>query len=305
MEKGISVIIPNYNGKELLAKNLPSVIKNCPGCEIIIVDDASSDDSISFLRKKYRKVKVIKNSKNQGFAKTTNLGVERAKSSLVLLLNSDVSPRKNFLKVAAKHFETKNLFAVGLEDYSHEKERIVIKGRGGIKFEKGFFAHFPAFIERGSTFWVSGGSGLFDREKFLQLGGFDDIYEPFYWEDIDLAFRAWRAGYSCIFEPLSKVDHYHEQGAIATQKSKLFIKTVSYKNQFIFAWKNISSYTWALEHLLWLPVHILKAIATLDLAFISGLTWALFTLPNLIYDQVLESDNYIKSDKEVVETYDK
>lgn len=305
MEKRVSVIIPNYNGRQLLAKNLPLVIKNCPGCEIIVVDDASADESIEFLRKKYKKIKVIKNSKNLGFAKTANLGIQKAKSSLVLLLNSDVSPRTKFLKVAVKHFENKKLFAVGLEDYSHEGGKIIIKGRGGIKFQKGFFLHFPAFIERGSTFWVSGGSGLFDREKFLQLGGFDDVYKPFYWEDIDLAFRAWRSGYSCVFEPLSKVDHYHEQGAIATQSSKFFIKTASYKNQFIFAWKNISSYTWALEHLLWLPIHVLKAVATLDWPFIFGLAWALFTLPNLIYNQSLTNNNYVKSDKEVAETYDK
>ncbi len=305
MEKRVSVIIPNYNGRQLLAKNLPSVIKNCPGCEIIVVDDASTDDSVEFLRKKYKRVKVIKNIKNLGFAKTSNLGVQKAKSDLVLLLNSDVSPRKNFLKVATKHFENKKLFAVGLEDYSHERGKIIIKGRGGIKFEKGLFVHFPAFIERGATFWVSGGSGLFNREKFQQLGGFNDIYKPFYWEDIDLGFRAWKAGYLCTFEPLSKVDHYHEEGAIATQKSNFFIETVSYKNQFIFAWKNISSYTWAFEHLLWLPAHALRAVITLNFSFFLGLTWAILNVPKLVYDQLLLENNYALSDKEVVNAYDK
>ncbi len=305
MEKRVSVIIPNYNGRELLAKNLPSVLANCLGCEIIVVDDASTDDSIQFLKKKYNKIRIVKNTNNLGFAKTANLGVQKANSRLVLLLNSDVSPRNNFLKVAIKHFENKNLFAVGIEDYSHESGKIITKGRGGIKFKKGFFLHFPAFIERGPTFWVSGGSGLFDRDKFLELGGFDDIYKPFYWEDIDLAFRAWKSGYTCIFEPLSKVDHFHEQGAIATQKSRFFIKIVSYKNQFIFAWKNISSYTWALEHLLWLPFNIFKAILNFDLAFIAGLAWALLDLPHLLYDQVFSENSYLLSDREVVNTYDK
>lgn len=305
MEKGISVVIPNYNGKHLLKKNLPLVVKNCHGCEIIVVDDASTDGSVDFLKHKFRNVRVIKQSKNNGFAITANLGVEKAKSPFVLLLNSDVSPRQNFLKTAIKHFKNEKLFAIGLLDYSHENGKILVKGRGGIKFKRGLFIHYPAFIERGATFWVSGGSGLFNRDKFLQLGGFDPIFKPFYWEDIDLSFRAWRAGYSCIFEPLAKVDHYHEEGAITTQKSQFYIQTVSYKNQFIFTWKNISNYLWALEHLFWFPFHLLKAVLSLNFAFVTGLIWATLLVPNLIRSQYLINYDYKFNDKEVIETYDR
>lgn len=305
MEKRISVVIPNYNGKHLLAKNLPSVIKNCPGCDIIVVDDASTDGSVEFLKHKFRKVRVIRQSKNKGFASTANLGVEKARSTFVLLLNSDVSPRKNFLKPALKHFSNEKLFAVGLLDYSHENGKIIIKGRGGLKFKRGLFIHFPAFIERGTTFWVSGGSGLFNRDKFLQLGGFNPIFKPFYWEDIDLSFRAWKAGYCCIFEPLAKVDHYHEEGAITTQKSQFYILSTSYKNQFIFTWINISNYPWAIEHLLWLPYHIVKSVVGLNFAFVAGLIWAMLQLPNLIRSQYLLDINYPLSDQKVIEIYDR
>jgi GT2 family glycosyltransferase len=305
MEKRISVIIPNYNGKHLLEKNLPLVVKNCSGCDIIVVDDASTDGSVEFLKHKFRKVRVIRQSKNSGFATAVNLGVEKARSSFVLLLNSDVSPRQNFLKIAIKHFGNEKLFAVGLQDYSHENGKIVVKGRGGMKFKRGFFLHFPAFIERGTTLWVSGGSGLFNRDKFLQLGGFDPIFKPFYWEDIDLSFRAWRSGYSCIFEPLAKVDHYHEEGAITTQKSQFYIQTVSYKNQFIFTWKNVSNYLWVLEHLLWLPYHMVRAIISLNFAFVTGLIWAILLLPNLIRSQHLINYDYKFNDKEVIEVYDR
>lgn len=305
MEKRISVIIPNYNGKHLLEKNLPSVVKNCSGCDIIVVDDASTDGSVEFLKHKFKKVRIVRLNKNSGFAAAANLGVEKAKSPFVLLLNSDVSPRQNFLKPALKHFANEKLFGIGLQDYSHEKGKIIVKGRGGMKFKRGFFIHFPAFIERGATFWVSGGSGLFDRNKFLQLKGFDLIFKPFYWEDIDLSFRAWRAGYSCIFEPLAKVDHYHEEGSIITQKSQFYILSAAYKNQFIFTWKNISNYLWALEHLFWLPYHIVKAIVSLNFAFVTGLIWAALLLPNLILSQHLINNDYKFNDKEIIEIYDK
>ena len=305
MEKRISVVIPNYNGKHLLKKNLPSVVKNCPGCEIIVVDDASTDGSVEFLKHKFKKVRIIRLNKNNGFATAANIGVEKAKLPLVLLLNSDVSPRQNFLKTALKHFSDEKLFAVGLLDYSHENGKIIVKGRGGIKFKRGFFSHFPAFIERGTTFWVSGGSGLFNRDKFLELGGFDTIFKPFYWEDIDLSFRAWKLGYSCIFEPLAKVDHYHEEGAITTQKSNFYILSTAYKNQFIFTWKNVSNYLWALEHLLWLPYHLLKAIISLNFPFITGLIWATLLLPNLIRSQYLLDIYYKFNDREVIDNYDR
>ena len=287
MEKKISVIIPNYNGSDLLAKNLPSVVKNCPNCEIIVVDDASTDNSVNLIHKKFKKVKLVKIVKNVGFAKAVNIGAAGANGELVVLLNSDVSPRENFLQAATNHFKDKNLFAVALCDLSHEGSRVIPRGRGGASFKRGFINHFPAFIERGRTFWVSGGAGLFDRKKFLNLGGFDSIFAPFYWEDIDLSFKAWRSGFTCVFEPLSKVDHFHESGTIRKSRSRFFIKSVSYKNQFIFVWKNINDYFLIAQHILWQPYHIARAILRFDLAFFAGLTWAVFKIPDLIIDSSL------------------
>lgn len=285
MENKISVIIPNYNGKDLLAKNLPKVISMCPRCQIIVVDDASQDGSQDFVKNTFKNITLVKMPKNVGFANAIAEGVKKAKHDLILLLNSDVAPSDNFLKQAVAHFNKSNsekLFAVALCDRSHEDNKIISRGRGGASFEKGFVGHFPLPVQKGQTLWVSGGSGLFDKKKFLDLGGFDTIFAPFYWEDIDLSFRAWRAGFTCIFEPASKVDHFHRQGAILNQKSPFFIKTVSYKNQFIFVWKNISDYFLTVEHLLWLPYHFAKALIAFDLAFYLGFLWALSKLPELV-----------------------
>ncbi|OGD90910.1 hypothetical protein A3A54_00935 [Candidatus Curtissbacteria bacterium RIFCSPLOWO2_01_FULL_39_62] len=281
MAKKVSVIIPNYNGKDLLYRNLASVINNCPGCEIIVVDDASQDKSVDLLKKKFKQVKLIENKKNLGFAKSINIAVEKSKGELILLLNTDVAPRKNFLDIAVKHFINKDLLAVALADFSHENGKIVKRGRGGVNFRKGFINHFKIESKSGDTLWVSGGSGIFDKKKFLILGGFDSIYTPFYWEDIDLSFRAWRLGWRCIFEPNAIVDHFHEEGAIKKSSSDFFIKTVSYKNQFIFVWKNVDDYFLIIQHLLWQPYHFLKALLKLDFAFFAGFFWALLQLPKL------------------------
>jgi len=296
----ISVVIPNYNGQDLLNKNLPKVIKTCPNCEIIVVDDASTDDSVDFLQKNFKRIKLIQLAKNKGFAHAVNEGVRKANGDLVLLLNSDVSPRANFLQRPLSHFNRGDLFAVGFADYSHENGKVIIRGRGGAIFDRGFVKHFALTSESGKTLWVSGGSGIFDRYKFLELGGFDVNFAPFYWEDIDLCFRAWQKGYRCLFEPRSKVDHYHEEGVIKKSKSEFFIKTISYKNQFLFVWKNISDPILILEHLLWFPYHFTKALLTLDLAFFSGFIWAILKLPQFIFDYQLPTTHYQLSDQEVL-----
>ena len=305
MAKKVSVIIPNYNGEELLSHNLPNVIKFCKACEIIIVDDASSDGSVKLIKKSYRDIKLIKNSRNLGFARSINIGVESASGDLVLLLNSDVSPREDFLDSALKQFKDKKLFAVALADFSHENGKIIKRGRGGAVFEKGFVNHFKLPSEFGETLWVSGGSGLFDKEKFKALGGFDPIYAPFYWEDIDLSFRAWQIGWRCIFEPKSQVDHFHEKGAIKKSSSKFFVKTVSYKNQFIFVWKNIEDYLLMIQHLLWLPYHFTKALINLDFAFFVGFLWAVLKLPVLIFNFSLFTFHFSLSDREVIKKFEK
>lgn len=305
MAKKISVIIPNFNGEDLLKKNLPQVIKSCPDCEVIVVDDKSTDNSASLIKKKFKDVILIENAKNEGFAKSVNTGVRESKGDLVLLLNSDVSPREDFLDKAIKHFNNRHLFAVGLADFSHENGKIVKRGRGGAIFKNGFVNHFMLPSIKGKTLWVSGGSGLFDKEKFVALGGFDPIYAPFYWEDIDLSFRTWRAGFKCIFEPESKVDHFHEKGAIKKKYSEFYVKTVSYKNQFLFVWKNIDDYFLIAQHILWQPYHFIKAVINVDLAFFAGFFWALLKLPSLIFNYEPSTINYKLPDKEVLKKFAK
>jgi GT2 family glycosyltransferase len=302
MAKKVSVVIPNYNGKELLEKNLPTVVKTCKVCELIVVDDASTDGSAKFLRDNFKHIKVIEQKQNKGFASTANLGAKHSQGDLILFLNSDVSPREGFLQKALAHFKNDNTFAVGLADVSHEGAKTVIRGKGGAKFKKGFLLHFAVDPQRGESLWVSGGSSLIDRKKFNEIGGFDTIFAPFYWEDIDLCYRARKRGYICLFEPEAKVDHYHDEGAIKKHFSASKIKTSSYKNQFIFVWKNISDPYLIIQHLLWLPFHVAQAVLTFDKQFLAGFFWAILQVPAIILSS---EPSFAKlSDKEVLKGFE-
>jgi len=299
----ISLIIPNYNGRELLSENLPLVIKEAKGAEIIVVDDGSTDGSGDFIRRNFPQVKLIAINKNAGFSRAVNLGVGQAKAEIVVLLNHDVRPKPDFLKPLLLHFQAEKVFAVGCLDESQEGKRLVERGRGIGWFERGFLIHRRGQTNRKDTLWVSGGSGAFRKSLWQKLGGLDELYSPFYWEDIDLSYRALKAGYQLVFEPASRVIHQHQQGAIRRQFEPEYVKSVAYRNQIIFFWKNITDKALWLNHLIWLPYHLTKALLKWDRAFIKGFLMAVLALPQVLLKRKKLKKLFIVSDQEIVKGY--
>ena len=301
---GISIIIPNYNGVQLLKKNLPKVLAAKGDAEIIVVDDASSDRSIATIQQLNNStIKIIKNEKNLGFSSTVNRGVREAKGDIVVLLNTDVAPEKNFLTPLMKHFEDPLVFAVGCMDKSIEGAKTILRGRGVGRWERGFLMHARGEVDKINTLWVSGGSGAFRKSIWEKLSGFDELYNPFYWEDIDLSYRALKAGYKILFEPKSVVVHEHEEGAIKKTYSKLQIKTIAYRNQFIFVWKNATDLDLQLLHGLWLPYHFVQGLMRGDLALFVGFFQAFLWLPKVIQSSFAAQKQFRRSDKDVVHEF--
>ncbi len=213
----ISVIIPNYNGLSLLKANLSSIVAILQQykkgeSELIIVDDASVDESVSYLEtvkneSKNISLTILTNAKNLGFSPTVNKAVKKAKGEIVILLNTDVVPEKNFLIPLLSHFKDETVFGVGCMDRSIENGKEVMRGRGIGKWEKGFLNHQAGSLDKKNTLWVSGGSGAFSKKIWDKLGGLDELYAPFYYEDIDISYRALKSGYKTVFEPEAIVRH--------------------------------------------------------------------------------------------------
>ena len=274
----VSIIIPNYNGEYVLSQNIPRVIdavKRVAECkEIMIADDTSTDNSENVIQKLAKTssipLKFIKQSKHVDFAVNVNTAVKQASGDIVVLLNSDVYPKTDFLTPLMKYFNDPKVFAVGMMDESIEENKIVRRGRGIGEWKRGFYVHQRGEVDKTDTAWVNGGSGAFRHSTFLNLGGFDPIYSPFYWEDIDLSYRAIKAGYRVIFEPKSVVVHEHDRGAILRQFTRKDITVISYRNQFIFVWRN-ATFTQFIVHLLWLPFHVITAILAGNFLLIKGL----------------------------------
>lgn len=307
----ISIIIPNYNGLELLKKNLPKVfdalnLYESGKTEVIVVDDKSDDSSLVFLnslKQKYKNLSIYRNEINLGFSSTINKGVSHAEGKFLILLNSDAYPERNFIEFLMKDFEEENVFAVGCLDKSIEGEKVVLRGRGLGEWKRGFLVHRRGEVDKTSTLWVNGGSGAFRKSIWDKLGGLNELYNPFYWEDIDLSYRALKSGYKVLFESKSIVVHEHDKGAIKKKYSSFQIKTISYRNQFVFVWENATDFSLQIKHLFFLPYHLLKALLRFDLAFFLGFLRALILLPKVIESSIKYGKQFIKKDSEVIKNY--
>jgi len=275
----VSVVIPNWNGIFLMEKHLPDVIRASPGVEIIVADDMSTDGSVEYLRKNFPMVVVVERQKHEGFAACVNAGVHAASGDIVILLNTDVKPEKSFLAPLVAHFRDPGVFAVGCLEKSAEGGKIIIRGRGLAHWEKGYFIHSRGEVTGDETAWVSGGSGAFRRSAWNVLGGMDTLYNPFYWEDIDLSYRARKAGWKTLFEPKSIVHHYHEEGKIKREFTPEDVKRIAYRNQYIFIWKNVTDMSILLAHMFWTPIRLLQALFSGNLLMLGGFSMAAMRIP--------------------------
>lgn len=313
-----SIIIPNYNGVSLLKKNLPKVInaanyyskESSNQVEIIVVDDASLDGSVEFVKNQIKnlkgvKLKLVEVKKNRGFSSTVNKGAMESKGEFLVLLNTDVYPEEGFLKPLISNFKDIDVFAVGILDKSIEEGKVHLRGRGIGEWKKGFLVHSRGEIDKRNTLWASGGSAAFRTSLWKKLGGLDEIYNPFYWEDIDLSYRALKSGYKVIFENRSIVFHEHQKGTIKKEYSGFKIKTIAYRNQFIFVWKNATDFILQIGHVLYLPYHFIKALSSRDWPFLIGFLKAFILLPKIIKSSFKAQKNFKIKDSQLIENYKK
>ena len=257
-----SIVIPNWNGKDLLEKFLPSVVAACGAAdEIIVVDNASSDGSAQFLRRHFPRVRVLAMDRNHGFGGGSNAGVRAARYPVVVLLNNDMRVAPGLLPALLAGFTDRNVFAVSAQIFfSDPARRREETGLTAGWFAKGFFRVRHDVEERVHkpfpAFYAGGGSTAYDREKFLELGGFDALFEPFYLEDTDLSYNAWRRGWKVLYQPQAQVHHEH-RGTIGKHFSPQAIQSYLQKNYVLMVWKNLHQTTWMGSHWFHLYGHML------------------------------------------------
>jgi O-antigen biosynthesis protein len=253
--RAASVVIPNWNGRDLLAKFLPSVIvalQGNPANEVIVVDNASTDGSAEFLQENFPGVRVLPQERNLGFGGGSNAGFQAAKNDIAILLNNDMRVEPDFLAPLLEPFADPLVFSVSCQIYfSDPKKRREETGLTETWWERGRLrvSHRvdPRITVPFPCAYPGGGSSAFDRRKFLELGGFDELFRPFYYEDTALGYLAWKRGWKVLYAPRSVVYHEH-RGTIGTKFRAEYIARVVNKNALLYVWKNVHDWGMLAPH---------------------------------------------------------
>ena len=250
-----SVVIPNWNGKDLLEQYLPSVVEALagnPDNEIVVVDNGSTDGSAEFVRAAFPQVTLLALPRNLGFGGGSNAGIRAARNEIVVLLNNDMRVDPGFLAPLLEGFRDPLVFSVACQIFFGDPNKVreetgLTQGwwqDGGLRVRHRID---PAIDDLFPCFYGGGGSCAFDREKFLELGGFDPLLHPFYLEDTDLGYLAWKRGWKVLYQPRSAVYHQH-RGTIGRVFGDERIQAVLKKNYVLFCWKNIHEWPRLVSH---------------------------------------------------------
>ena len=246
----ISVVILNYNGKNWLQQFLPNVIANTtyPNTEIIVADNASTDDSIAFIKQTFPQIRVVINEKNSGYAGGYNEALKQIESDYYVLLNSDVEVTSDWIKQVINYMQQDELIAACQPKILsfHERNKFEYAGAAGGFIDKYGYPLCRGRIfdtceedtgqynSSGEIFWASGACLFIKADLFHQVGGFDADFFA-HMEEIDLCWRLKNLGYKICYCADSTV--YHVGGG-TLEKSNPKKTFLNFRNNRILLQKN-------------------------------------------------------------------
>lgn len=246
----VAVVILNWNGKALLEQFLPSVVQSIyPNLQLIVGDNASTDNSVAFLKASYPEVKVIVNDHNYGFAQGYGKLLEQIDADYYVLLNSDVEVPPNWIQAVIDAMEMDDKIAAAQPKIKWQKNKAQFEYAGaaggyldlhGFPFCRGRLFDTVEmdtlqYEDQQEIFWASG-AALFIKSKYWkEAGGLDPDFFA-HMEEIDLCWRLKNLGYKVIYCPASEV--YHVGGG--TLNSNNPYKTyLNFKNNLVIMQKNL------------------------------------------------------------------
>ncbi|WP_207422935.1 glycosyltransferase family 2 protein [Desertivirga brevis] len=246
----VAVVILNWNGRKYLEQFLPSVLKTSyPSTEIIVADNASTDDSITFLQAHFPSVKIIQNQENYGFAAGYNEALKDVEAEYFVLLNSDVEVEPDWIEpVIAVMEEDKTVAAAQpkLRGFKNKAELEYAGAAGGFIDKYGYpFCRGRIFDtledddgqydQSSEIFWASGAAFFIRRSAWIEVGGLDGDFFA-HMEEIDLCWRLKIKGYKILYCPKSVV--YHVGGG-TLQAENPFKTYLNFRNNLFMLLKNL------------------------------------------------------------------
>lgn len=295
----LSVVIPSWNGKDILRGHLPSVLDEAQrlGSEVVVVDDGSEDESAAMLAREFPEVRVVRRERSGGFSRAASQAAARAHGRIVVLLNNDMELRSGALEALAEALERDpGVFAAVpsiVRTATGEEE-----ARTRLRFRHGVVSTSLDAAPGSDPAYACGGAMAFRREEFLLLGGFDPLFSPFYWEDVDLSYRARKRGRRIAHVASARVDHDHGR-TIGARFARREVETIYERNRLLFTWKNLTDPPLWRAHLLALPAKVVWDLVAHP-GFLRGLARALALRGALATSRRLEKREALVPDRELL-----
>lgn len=247
--KSIAVVILNWNGRQLLEEFLPSVVANSPEAQIYVADNASTDDSVAFVKDEFPNIQILQNTGNFGYAKGYNVALRDVEEEIYALVNSDVEVTEGWLQPVLDLFERDNETAIiqpKILDYKNKSHFEYAGAAGGFLDKYGYpFCRGRIFEtieedkgqydDEAEILWASGACFFIRKAVYRELGGFDEDFFA-HQEEIDLCWRAYNKNYKVRCCGASVI--YHVGGATLSSNNpqKTFL---NFRNSLWMILKNV------------------------------------------------------------------
>lgn len=307
MQDGVSVILLTWNGLPLLRECLPRLTTALAGLslphELIVVDNGSVDGTIDYLETHYPSVARVEFTRNLGFARANNKAIDKARYNRLLFINNDIYFEYSFVEPLYEALKEEAVFAAAPKMLRWDRTTI----DDGLRYGKYYSGLFSVELEEDSAqfdlpHWVTffcGGCFMCKRDLFCAWGGFDPLYTPYAWEDLDLSYRAWKYGFSVAYVPHA-VAYHKREATTRSAFSNFFFIALMWRNKFIFMWKNLTSLRMLINHLVWLPLKLVKFLCNGRWRYVCGFLWALPTVPVIIIRRFYEWKKIVRTDEDVL-----
>jgi GT2 family glycosyltransferase len=267
-----SLIILNFNEADLLLECVESVLAaSGPDDEVIVVDSASTDNSVKALSEAFPQVRLVALEQNR-YIFGLNDGLARARGRFVAFCNNDMVVEPGFVEEALAEFVAEDIFAVCGRVLDRNGAEQGTRTSGAWKHGLVVYEPLPHVDRVTPCFFAVGGQSFYRRDVLVELGSIDELLWPMYHEDIELSYRAWKAGYRILYAPRAVCHHL---GGQTSRKvfTPVQLRSFVRQNELLTVWKDVTDPSMLAQHMLFLPLRIAAALVRNDKGTLLG-TWS-------------------------------
>jgi GT2 family glycosyltransferase len=282
MSRPTCILVLNYNGVRHLDECLGSALRAASAyegpCAVVCVDNTSTDGSRDYVSDRYPEVEVIEAPTNDCLF-SLNAVVARRPEEVVIIVNNDMRFGETFVSALVAHFDDPAVCAVGAAILTWDGADDTVGPRCG-RLERFWFHKWWQYDcqQPALTLEACGGAVAYRRRMFLALGGFDPLFRPGYYEDLDISYRAWARGWKVVYEPRSRA--FHKESASMLERFGTSAKArILYRNHLLFTVKNVGGPGFLLGFLGLLPLRVLRPLLVGYRVPLAGFLRALPALP--------------------------